>query len=124
MLSALLSWVCKGTGSLLALVSIDPSAIHFAVCVLSAEGVLWPSLGVMKSVMPSDSELLSVVCFGPNVLALLDSVVRFVPGELSSGVPAGLESVTVCDSTVSAACVFAGEGCVMGLGFVPGTRVL
>ena len=74
--------------------------------------------------MPSDSESSFDVCFGSTVLALFDSIAWFVPGMLLSRVPAGLDSVNMCDSTISAMYVFAGEGCVGGLGCVPGTRVL
>ena len=117
-------WVCVGTGLSLPLLSTGPSTIHVVVCGLAVLTVVWPSLGLMKFIMPSDLGSSSVVCFGSTVLALFDSIVWFVSGGLSSGVPGVLESVNVCDSTMSVMCAFAREGCVGGFEYAPGTRVL
>ena len=79
---------------------------------------------MLKSIMPSDSWSSFVTCSRSTILALFDSIVWFVSGVSLSRVPAGLESANICDSTVLAVCVFAGEVCMGKLECVPGTLVL
>ena len=104
-------WLELGVSS----VPIDSGCAHLAMCIL----VVWSSLGTLGSVVLSDSESSFLACFGSTVLGSFDPLVWFVSGVLLSRVPVGLESANVSDLTASAVCVFAREGIVGELGYVP-----
>ena len=109
-------WLKLGISSAL----IDTGWAHLVMCIL----VAWSSLGALRSAVLSDFELSFLVCFGSTVLGLFDFLVWFVSGVILSRVPVGVESSSVCDSTASAVCVFAREGIVGELGYVPDTPIL
>ena len=95
--------------------STDSGCAHIVTGIL----VVWSSLWTLRSIVLSDSELLFLGCFGSTVLGSFDPFVWFVSGVLLSRVPVGLESVNMSDLTASAVCVFAREGIVGELGYVP-----
>ena len=67
-------WVCGEFGLGLPSVSTDSGFAHIAMCIL----VVWSSLGILRSVVPSESSFLA--CFGSTVLGSFDSLVWFVSG--------------------------------------------
>ena len=100
--------------------SADSGCALIVTCIL----VVLSLLGTLISVVLLDSGSSFLACFGLTVPGLFDSLVWSVSGTLLSRVPVGLESANVCDLTASAVCVFAREGIVGELGYVPDTLIL
>ena len=93
-------------------------------CIVTGILIVRSSWWTLRSIVLLDPELSFLGCFGSTVLGSFDSFVWFVLGVLLSRVPVGLESINISDLTASAVCVFAREGIVGELGYVPDTLVL
>ena len=101
-----------------------PLTMDVAMCELVALVIVWSGFGLIEPFMLSDSVALSVVCRGLTGLSSFVPIFWFDLDALSSGVPGVLESANICGSIASAVYDFAGEGCVGGLEYIPGARVL
>ena len=108
-------WVCGELGPGQPAESTDSGCEHLVTGIL----VVWSSLRTLRSVVLSDLVWSFLVCFGSTGLGLINPLVWFIPGFVLSRVPVGLESANVCDLTASAVCVFAREGIVGELRYVP-----